>query len=144
MDPVNPNVVWSGGIDLFRSDDSGQTWGTASYWWFTPGVDPEYAHADQHAIVFHPQYNGTTNQVMFFGNDGGIFTTSNAKAQVSYSPAPITNASPICGNTSTQRTSFHFTALNNGYELTQFYDGVIYPNNTTFFGGTQDNSNTYG
>ena len=46
-------------------DDAGQNWGQASHWWFTRGVDPEFAHADNHALVFHPQCNGTTNTIMF-------------------------------------------------------------------------------
>jgi hypothetical protein len=31
VDPKNPNTVWVGGVDLFRSDDAGQTWGIASW-----------------------------------------------------------------------------------------------------------------
>jgi photosystem II stability/assembly factor-like uncharacterized protein len=143
VDPANPNTLWSGGIDLFRSDDSGQTWGIASYWWATPGVNPEYAHADQHTIVFHPQYNGTSNQTMYVGNDGGIFTTANARASVYYSPNPITSSSPICGNIN-PATDVHWSSLNNGYEVSQFYDGVAYPDNSTFFGGMQDNGTPRG
>ena len=143
VDPANPNTLWSGGIDLFRSDDAGQNWGIASYWWAGPGVDPEFAHADQHAIVFHPQYNGTTNQIMYVGNDGGIFQTSNARATVYYSPNPITAASPICGNVD-PTTDVHWTALNNGYEVSQFYFGAVFPNNSTFFGGMQDNGTPEG
>src|SRR5262249_48408730 len=45
VDPVNSSRVWVGGIDLWRSDDSGVNWGVASYWWFDP-TDPNYAHAD--------------------------------------------------------------------------------------------------
>jgi hypothetical protein len=37
-----------------------------------------------------------------------------------------------------------WTALNNGYEVTQFYDGVPYPDNNSFFGGTQDNGTDRG
>ena len=55
VDPANPDIVWAGGIDLFRSDDGGANWGQASHWWFTRGVDPEYAHADNHTLVFHPR-----------------------------------------------------------------------------------------
>ena len=48
--------------------------------------DPAYAHADQHAIAFHPGYNGTTNRIMFVGNDGGVFRTDNARAAVATGP----------------------------------------------------------
>ena len=54
----------------------------------------EYAHADNHTLVFHPGYNGTTNKIMFNGSDGGIFVTNDARAPVSYSSNPITSATP--------------------------------------------------
>ena len=79
VDPTNPNVVFSGGTDLFRSDDGGANWGIISYWFYNP-ADPHYAHADNHIITFHPGYNGTTNQTMFVGSDGGLFRTDNARA----------------------------------------------------------------
>ncbi len=142
VDPLNPNTVWVGGIDLFRSDDAGLNFGQASHWWFTPGVDPEYAHADQHTIVFHPQYNGSSNRIMFVGNDGGLFRTTNSQAPVSYSPNPIGPSSPVCGNTAPGVLSWG--NLNNGYQVTQFYHGVVYPDGQTFFGGTQDNGTVRG
>ncbi|HET7712747.1 MAG TPA: hypothetical protein VFL80_12515, partial [Thermoanaerobaculia bacterium] len=30
VDPRNPDIVWAGGVDLFRSDDAGKSWGVAS------------------------------------------------------------------------------------------------------------------
>ncbi len=30
VDPLNPNVVWAGGVEVFRSDDGGANWGVAS------------------------------------------------------------------------------------------------------------------
>jgi photosystem II stability/assembly factor-like uncharacterized protein len=134
VDPADPNRVWAGGIDLFRSDDGGQNWGLASHWWAATS-NPRYAHADQHVIVFHPQYNGTTNRVMFVGNDGGIFRTNDAHAAVATGP----NAS--CN---TSNGSVTWTALNKNYGVTQFYHGAPYPNGTTFFGGTQDNGTVRG
>ena len=86
--------VWAGGVDLFRSDNGGVNWGVASYWWFqgngTPpnNVNPQFAHADNHVIAFHPNYNGTNNQTMFAGNDGGLFKSDNAATgNVGYSTA---------------------------------------------------------
>ncbi len=142
VDPADPNIVWAGGIDLFRSDDGGKNWGQASHWWFTPGVDPEYNHADQHNLVFHPQYNGTTNKIMYSTNDGGIHLTADARAPVSYSPDPITPASPVCGNTAAGVMSWQ--DRNNGYQVTQFYHGASYPDGATYFGGTQDNGTLRG
>jgi hypothetical protein len=142
VDPVDPNIVWAGGIDMFRSNDGGQNWGQASHWWFTRGVDPEYSHADNHGVVFHPQYNGTTNKIMFSHSDGGISMTSDARAPVSFSPNPISAASPVCGNTAPGVVAWQ--SKNNGYQITQFWHGALYPDGNTFFGGTQDNGTLRG
>ena len=64
-----------------RSDDGGRNWGVASYWWFD-ATDPNYAHADNHAITFHPKYNGDSNRQMFAASDGGIHRTDDARAAV--------------------------------------------------------------
>jgi uncharacterized repeat protein (TIGR01451 family) len=163
VDPTDENKVWAGGTDLFRSDNGGVNWGVASYWWFqgngTPpnNGDPQLVHADNHVIVFHPQYNGTSNQTIFVGNDGGIYKTDNAKdGNVGYvngttpSGGTVTSSSPICGNEFTPGGFFTVPSpviwgpLNNGYAVTQFWPGAIYPNGTTYFGGTQDNGTNRG
>jgi len=40
VDPTNPNIVFVGGIDLFRSDDGGVNWGLASHWWGDKSAPP--------------------------------------------------------------------------------------------------------
>ena len=133
VDPRDPNRVWVGGIDLFRSDDGGKTWGLASYWWANPlagAFEPSYAHGDQHAIVFHPGYNGRTNKVMFVGNDGGVFRTLDARA------ATVRTVAGVCDPT---LTPIVWESLSHGYGVTQFYHGLPYPDGTAYFGGTQDN-----
>ena len=142
VDPANPNTVWVGGIDLFRSNDGGANWGVASYWWTKP--DPEYAHADQHAIVFDPNYNGTTNQRMFVGNDGGIFMTSNAAAGNVGTQANICAAYANPGPSSYAPNPVTWTNLNNMYGVTQYYYGTPFPDGTAYFGGAQDNGTTLG
>jgi photosystem II stability/assembly factor-like uncharacterized protein len=133
VDPTDSNRVWVGGIDLFRSDDGGATWGLASYWW--ADTSPQYAHADHHVIAFHPQYNGTTNQTLFVGNDGGVFKTTNARAATAKGTRAACTASS---------SSVTWTSLNNGYNVTQFYHGLPYPDGMTYFGGTQDNGTLRG
>jgi hypothetical protein len=137
VDPKDPNRVWAGGVDLFRSDDAGKSWGLASYWWATSpdGNAPSYAHADQHAIVFHPLYNGTTIKTMFVGSDGGIFKNFDARAQTARTLAGVCDPTipPVA-----------WQPLNNGYAVTQFYDGKPYPDGTRYFGGTQDNGTVRG
>ncbi|MBL8330196.1 MAG: hypothetical protein JNJ71_15260 [Rubrivivax sp.] len=130
VDPLDSNRVWTGGIDLMRSDDGGANWGIASYWWFNQG-DANYAHADQHAIRFHPGYNGTTNKIMYVANDGGIFRTDDARANVG---TTVTN---VCGFPTNGMVSW--TELNTGYTTTQYYHGAVWPDGQTFMGGMQDN-----
>lgn len=134
VDPTDSNRVWVGGIDLFRSDDGGASWGIASYWW-APKRDPHFAHADHHGIVFHPEYNGTSNRIMYVTNDGGIFRTDDARA------ATAKGASAACDTDNTQVT---WTSLNNDYGVTQFYYGLPYPGGRAYFGGTQDNGTLRG
>ncbi|MCU1286718.1 MAG: hypothetical protein JWO13_3068 [Acidobacteriales bacterium] len=128
VDPVNPNRVWAGGIDLFRSDDGGANWGLASYW-LAKG-QPQYVHPDQHVIAFHPSYNGSSNRKMYVGNDGGIFRTDDALASTATGPLATCDSS---------QSGVTWTSINNGYGVTQFYHGAPYPDGSTYFGGTQDN-----
>ena len=135
VDPKDPNRVFAGGIDLFRSDDGGKNWGLLSYWWAEGPPDAaSYAHADQHVIVFHPQYNGTTNQTMFVGGDGGITRTQNARGR---SGKGLDVCDPLLGQVGWRK-------LNNGYEVTQFYHGAVFPDGAAYFGGTQDNGTVVG
>lgn len=137
VDPKDPNIVWTAGIDLMRSDDAGKTWGLASYWWAGPGVDPEYSHADNHVFAFHPGYDGVVNQTLIVGSDGGIYKTLNARA------ATYKTLNGVCGDVN-PANDIHWTSLNNNYSVTQFYDGVAFPDGNTFFGGTQDNGTPLG
>jgi len=134
IDPVDPERVWAGGIDLFRSDDGGRNWGLASYWWIEPD-QAQYAHADQHLIVFHPQYDGVSNRVMFAANDGGIHRTDDATARTA------TGSTAPCDRGNTR---VRWNSLNNNYGVTQFYHGLPYPDGETYIGGTQDNGTLRG
>lgn len=134
VDPLDPNRVWAGGTDLFRSNDGGVNWGIASHWWPDKEI-AQYAHADHHAIVFHPQYNGATNKTLFVSNDGGVFRTDDARAPVA------TGTRATCNPTG---SGVRWTALNNNYGVTQFYHGLPFPNGESYFGGTQDNGTLRG
>src|SRR6185295_7455001 len=131
VDPTDPDRVWAGGVDLFRSDDGGRSWGIASYWWAAEaGVTSGFAHADQHAIVFHPRYDGRTNRMLFVAGDGGVYRTADALAPVaSGADAPCHPGS----------SAFVWTSLNHGYGVTQFYHGLPFPDGRSYLGGTQDN-----
>ena len=99
-------------------------------------MDPQYSHADQHAIVFHPQYDGVSNRVMYAMSDGGVTRTDNARAAVG------TTLQAVCGTPVAGATTW--VDRNNGYTTTQFYDGTVYPDGATYFGGMQDNGTQRG
>ncbi len=57
--PTNPDTVYFGGVQLYRSTDGGGSFSNV-----TGAI-----HVDQHAFVFDPQ----NPDVVYAGNDGGIF-----------------------------------------------------------------------
>jgi hypothetical protein len=132
VDPSTPNTVLAGGIDLFRSDDRGANWGITSYWRSTPNNVGSTAHADVHAIVFHPEY-GKTNHTVFIATDGGVFRTDNANASLGHDPCGAAAAGAV-----------KWVPINSGLSTTQFYSGAVFPNGTQYIGGTQDNGTFFG
>lgn len=132
VDPLDPERVWAAGVSWFRSDDGGRNWGMAD--WGASGV-PAYTHVDQHGITFHPQYNGTSNQIAMIGNDGGVFRTTTARGQTK------TGTQAPCGNIG---PNMIWTSLNRGYGVTQFYHGTAFPDGTLYVGGAQDNGTILG
>jgi len=136
VDPTNPDVLWAGGVDLFRSDDGGSNWGLASYWFAKyPTRLPSYVHADQHAIVFHPDYDGVSVKTMFSATDGGIFRTDNPDSYIGQTEAAICDPG---------YSAVRFDDLNHGFGITQFYHGAPYPDGAGYLGGTQDNGTILG
>ncbi len=114
VDPTNPNTVIVGGIDLWRSVNGGSTLTKISQWFSAPNS----AHADHHAIVEHPNFNGTSTTTVYFGNDGGVYKTDNV-----YTVALITG----------------WQELNNTFAVTQFYGAAGNSTSQVIVGGTQDN-----
>jgi len=112
--PTNANLIIAGGIDLYRSVNGGTSWLQLSSWSSAYGP---YVHADQHAIQFRP---GDANSLIF-GNDGGVFYSTNA------------------GNSAVAEPTF--ASKNTGYNVTQFYSvsGKNEVNSHHFIGGAQDN-----
>ncbi|NIJ44103.1 hypothetical protein FHR24_000542 [Wenyingzhuangia heitensis] len=125
VDPTNDAVLYAGGIDLFRSINSGTTWSQISKWSNNnnlKNLNVSQVHADHHAVTFNP----TDNNKVVFANDGGIYYSSNAS---------------IAANSTTAIQS-----RNSGYNITQFYSGAISQdkNNEMLLGGAQDNGSLLG
>ena len=120
-DPTNDATVYVGGIDLFKSTNSGSTWTQISKWSNNSQLatlSVSEVHADQHAIVFNPK---NSSQIAF-GNDGGIY---------------------FCANKANIVTNTGISVRNNRYNVTQFYDAKMNPSKTNsteeILAGAQDN-----
>lgn len=120
VNPTNDQVLYAGGIDLFQSINGGDSWKQISKWINARGLqnlNVSLVHADQHVMVFNPMDNNKA----IFGNDGGIYYSSNLQ-RVTTSPIAI-------------------ESRNKGYNIAQFYSGAIGVHNESeiILGGTQDN-----
>jgi len=124
IDPNDDDIVYAGGIDLFRSDDGGSSWDQISKWSNNNDLKDlgvSLVHADQHALVFDP----SDSNKGIFANDGGIYYSSN-----------------LSGASSSET---EIVARNNNYNITQFHSGAIGPSpeNEILLGGAQDNGSLY-
>jgi photosystem II stability/assembly factor-like uncharacterized protein len=119
VDPLDANHIVTGGLDLYRSTDGGNNFTRISTWQSAaPGLPQP--HADHHVIVAAPNYSAT-NPVVYIGNDGGLYRSTNI------------NAAGANGTTTWQN-------LNNGLAITQFYGGAGKASaGGQIIGGTQDN-----
>ena len=71
ISPVNANLVYVGGVNIWRSTNGGFSWFLATRWANLSGSNAPIVHADQHDIVFQ------NSSAMFVCNDGGIYKTTN-------------------------------------------------------------------
>jgi photosystem II stability/assembly factor-like uncharacterized protein len=119
--PTDASKILCAGIDIYKSTNGGSTLTIKSDWsaWYfgvPPIGGPEgpnyYSHADHHAYVINP----LNPNMVYFGNDGGVFRTTDF------------------GET--------FQGCNGGYQTTQFYKriGVSKTDSTRLIGGLQDNA----
>jgi photosystem II stability/assembly factor-like uncharacterized protein len=140
--PNDPEHLWLGGVDLFRSDDGGRTITVAGYWELRQAHALQdgtpYVHADFHAIEFHPNYDGAGNQTVYFGNDGGVFRTTNDRA-----PLADPNCFPLQESSGdpNRTNDVVYDALNDGFSAIQFYGGAVSDDGRYLLGGAQDNGN---
>lgn len=113
--PTNDAILYVGGIDLYRSANSGTSWTTISNWMSD-------VHSDQHAMTFKP---GNPN-VAIFGNDGGVY----------YSSSLSTTGTPAASrNSGFNVTQFVGVAVSP--------TGVSGISNDFFIAGAQDNGSNY-
>jgi hypothetical protein len=111
VDPTNANIVYGGGLNIYRTLDGGTTWANVS-----GGADPTFpmfVHADHHAVAFDP----TNPKIVFVGDDGGIFKSTDASA-----------------------AQWHWNDISDGMVVTEFYRLTSQQAMATVLaGGSQDN-----
>ena len=64
VDPVDPDIAYVIGFDLYKTSNGGNSWSDISGW---------DVHVDQHGLYVHPQ----NHNLLFLGNDGGYYTSQN-------------------------------------------------------------------
>lgn len=73
INPNNPNEIIMGGLDAYRSTNSGSTVSRITYW----ASSSPYVHADHH---FFKWYKVGAQTRMIMGGDGGIYYSTNNAA----------------------------------------------------------------
>ena len=116
VDPTDENHLVIGGLDLHRSTDGGNNWTKISTWWRSPSSP----HADNHAIVSDPGYNGDTDKTVYIANDGGIYRAEDITV------------------TNDEKENNGWENMNHGLGVTQFYGGAGI-SGSKITGGAQDN-----
>ena len=112
VDPNNQDILFVGGIDLFKSTDGAGSWTQVSHWY--GGFGFQNVHADQHYVL----YKTGSSAEAYFANDGGIYRTTNANVAI---PTIIDKGS--------------------NYITAQFYACAMHPTTGTpyYLAGAQDN-----
>ena len=124
IDPHNPKIMYVAGSfvveqktfnwvgAVHRSVDGGNTWTD-----LTPAVDGSFMHPDVHGLAIDP----TNPNVIWVGNDGGIYRTSDVTADPP-----------------------QWQSLSQGLYTLLFVDVALHPTDPNYMlGGLQDNAKSY-
>src|SRR5262249_11889040 len=118
----NPSNLVVGGLDLWRSTDGGATLTKISDWTTNATSKATVSvHADHHAIVSAPDFDGVVNTTVYFGNDGGLYCATNIY---------------------TVTTNAGWLNLNHNLAITQPYGIAANPTTFATIIGSQDNGST--
>ena len=111
VNPTNDAIAYAGGVDVFKTSNSGTGWSQLTQWNSGCASLP-VVHADIHVVAFMP---GASGNEFIVGNDGGLYYTTDG------------------GST--------FSTKNVGYNVTQYYGLAMHPTagSDYMLAGAQDN-----
>ena len=113
-DPIDPEILYVGGIDLFRSTNGGTSWHQVTH--RDGNFNLQGVHADQHVISI----DENNPDLVYFGNDGGVYRTDNGTISLPDFPDIV--------------------PVNEGFRVTQLYSVAPHPHTFNALTGTQDNT----
>jgi hypothetical protein len=142
ISPTNENIIYTGGLCVWSSIDSGANWIRSSDYSFD---DANYMHPDIHELKFNP-LNGS----LFCGNDGGVYKKNGAAWDIKYNGIAATQfyhfaaekqLNKAWGGAQDNGISEQISVGSGAYQLTNFGDGydVLTDHNYLVSGGTNTN-----
>jgi len=72
VDPSDINIVYVGGVDIWKSTNGGATWAIHAIWAGNCSGTAVAVHADHHVFEWSP-----INGLLYNGNDGGLYVKTN-------------------------------------------------------------------
>ncbi|MCB0588953.1 MAG: hypothetical protein KDD06_26930, partial [Phaeodactylibacter sp.] len=122
--PDDPDRIYTGGINLWGSEDGGLTWRMASYWAGSPSR--QSIHADQHFLAYNPLDNK-----FYACNDGGV----------SRADEIVLGSEDAAQNYNTYSFQTQWEDIAGGMQISSFYRlGLSRANPGDLITGAQDNS----
>ncbi len=138
VDATDKNKIYTGGINIWMSDDMGRNWKMSSFWIYVFG---ESIHADHHYAAYNP-----LDKQYYWCNDGGVYRTK--KILAGDQSWVIDWIDKYNENIIEGAPNYKFPTiwenLSSGLAITEFYRMSMSKNNDNVLaGGSQDNSCYY-
>ncbi len=136
VDPLDEKKIYTGGINIWMSEDEGKSFEIVSLW---INVFGKSIHADHHFSAYNP-----LNKYIYFCNDGGIYRSKSIKPGkaswiTDYIDRVAEDIKP--GSPDTLKFPTVWENISPGLNITEFYRLNISKNNPGYVsGGAQDNS----
>lgn len=138
VDPTNDEVIYTGGIDLFKSTNGATAWTQISKWSNNNALatlSVPLVHADQHIAAF-----GHTDQnKILFGNDGGVYYSNDSGTTIDVRTTELVTSQyyTVAVGPTTAFTGDYFAGglQDNGTQLIENGNTTTTASATEIFGG---------